>query len=394
MRREPIGRVGPDDTHINVWMVLILSGGMFLNLLVRTVFSPLLLSIEGDLGISHKEATQFFLLISAGYSAGMLVSGYVSSKITHRGTVALAIFTGGVCLIIISFLHSLHLIRFLLFLTGGGLGLYLPSGLAMIRETVGERSLGKAFSIHEIGPNFSLILAPVFAQAFVTKATWRTGIAMIGGVCILYAAALLVLLRGLDGRGEGLTLKNLKDILLSSRFWIMVLFFCLAIGATLGVYSVLPTYLVVERGMPLHTVNNYIGISRISGIAAIFLIGLLTDKFGVKSVLFFIIALSGVTTVLLGIPPRGVLLVSLFLQPVIIACFFPVGLTQAAAMWSKSSYNIAISLMVPSSLVIGGGVFPMLLGLLGERGDFALGLVLLGAVTIACTGFVFLLKYE
>jgi NNP family nitrate/nitrite transporter-like MFS transporter len=84
VRQESIGRVKPDDMRINVGMTLILSGAVFLNLLVRTVFSPLLLVIEGDLGISHKEATQFFLLISTGYSAGMLCSGYVSPKVTHR----------------------------------------------------------------------------------------------------------------------------------------------------------------------------------------------------------------------------------------------------------------------------------------------------------------------
>jgi len=377
---------------INVGTTLVLSGAVFLNLLVRTVFSPLLLAIEGDLGISHKEATQFFLLISAGYSAGMLGSGYVSQKVTHRGTIVLALSTGGACLLCISFLHSLHLIRIFLFLLGGGLGLYLPSGLATIREMTSERNLGKAFSIHEIGPNLSLILAPIYAQVFVANASWRLGLAVLGGACMLYSAVLFVLLRGFGGMGEGFTLKNLKSILLSGRFWIMVLFFCLAIGATLGVYSVLPTYLVVERGMPLRTVNTYIGISRISGIAAIFLIGLLTDRFGVKRVLFFVLALSGMTTALLGVPVRRVLLVSLFLQPIIIECFFPVALTQTASLWSKSSYNIAISFMIPSSIVIGGGVFPMLMGLLGEQGNFALGFWLLGAVIAGCAWLVFILK--
>jgi NNP family nitrate/nitrite transporter-like MFS transporter len=394
VRQESIGRIKPDDMRINVGMTLILSGAVFLNLLVRTVFSPLLLVIEGDLGISHKEATQFFLLISTGYSAGMLCSGYVSPKVTHRGTIVLALSTGGACLLCISFLHSLHLIRIFLLLLGGGLGLYLPSGLATIREMTGERNLGKAFSIHEIGPNLSLILAPIYAQVFIANASWRLGLTMLGGTCMLYSAVLFVLLRGFGGTGQGVTLKNLKSILLSGRFWIMVLFFCLAIGATLGVYSVLPTYLVVERGMPLRTVNAYIGISRISGIGAIFLIGLLTDRFGVKRVLFFVLALSGVTTALLGVPVRRVLLGSLFLQPIIIECFFPVALTQTAAMWSKTSYNIAISLVIPFSLLIGGGVFPMLMGLLGEQGNFALGFWLLGAIIAGCAGIVFALKDE
>jgi NNP family nitrate/nitrite transporter-like MFS transporter len=393
MKTVPMHRkAGGKDIDVKTAMFLV--GAVFLNLLVRMVFSPLLIVMEADLGISHKEATQFFLLISAGYSIGMLCSGYVSPKLTHRGAITLALGTGGVCLICISFFRSLHLIRFFLFILGGGLGLYLPSGLATIRETTGARSLGKAFSIHEIGPNLSLIFAPLYAQAFIAYGSWRLGLAVLGGTCVLYSGVLFVSLRGVGGAGEGVTLKNLKSILISGRFWIMVLLFCLAIGAQLGVYSVLPAYLVAERGMPLRTVNRYIGISRISGIGAIFLIGLLTDRFGAKRVLFSVMVLSGLTTALLGFSVRQVLFFSVFLQPIIIECFFPVALTETAVMWPKDSYNIAISLVIPSALLIGGGVFPMLMGLLGERGNFALGFGLLGAVIAGCAGLLFLLREE
>jgi NNP family nitrate/nitrite transporter-like MFS transporter len=381
-----------DRQQLNIRLILILSGTMFLNLLSRAVFSPLLLTIEEDLMISHKTATQFFLFISAGYSIGMLSSGYLSSRLTHRYTIVTALLTGGISLFCISFLHSLSFIRLLMFFLGGGMGLYLPSGLAMIAQSNHERSIGKAFSLHELGPNMSLILAPLYAQAFISGSSWRMSLLVLSILCFLYAAIILIFLREFKGYGEGFTPANLRNILLSSGFWIMMLFFCLAIGATLGVYSVLPTYLVAERGMPLRLVNSLVGVSRVSGLAIILLAGVLVDRFGVKWLLAAVIALSGVTTMLLSFSVKPVLIAALFLQPIFIECFFPVALTETASMWPKSSYNIAISLMIPTSLLIGGGVVPSLMGILGERGAFGLGFFVIGAVITLCSMFVFLLK--
>jgi MFS family permease len=377
--------------RINVGLLLILSGAMFLSLLARTVFSPLLLAIEEDLGISHKTATQFFLFISAGYSAGMLGSGYVSTRLTHRYTMVAALLIGGVSLFCVALFNSLNLIRLFLFLLGGGMGLYLPSGLATITETNSERNLGKAFAIHEIGPNISLILAPIFAQAFLGGSRWRLSLAVLGVLCFIQSAVILVFLHDVKGSGEGYTLANLKSILLSSRFWIMMIFFCLAIGAALGVYSVLPAFLASEHGMEFRLVNSLVGISRISGLVIIFLAGILVDRFGVKWLLAAIIALMGVTTVLLSFRMKPVLLAAVFLQPIFVESFFPIALTMTAGMWPKKSYNVAISLMIPASILIGGGVIPSLLGILGEHGSFATGFWILGVVVTVCTFLVFLL---
>jgi NNP family nitrate/nitrite transporter-like MFS transporter len=389
--RESAKGIRSDRAQLNMRPLLILSGAMFLSLLARTVFSPLLLVIEGDLGISHKAATQFFLFISVGYSAGMLLSGYLSALLTHRYTIVTAFLTAGISLCCTAFTTSLNAIRLLLLLLGGGAGLYTPSGLAMIMISNDESNLGKAFSIHEIGPNLSLILAPIYAQLFLSNSSWRMGLLILGALCIVHAAVVLIALRDFRGSGEGFTPVNLRNILLSSRFWIMMLFFCLAIGATLGVYSVLPTYLVVERGMGLRLVNSLVGISRVSGIAILFLVGILVDRVGVKWLLAASIALTGLTTAFLSLPAKSVLLVALFLQPIFIESFFPVALTETANLWPRSSYNVAISLMLPSSLLIGGGVVPSLLGVLGERGSFALGFFVMGAVITVCSVFTFML---
>jgi len=51
----------------------------------------------------------------------------------------------------------------------------------------------------------------------------------------------------------------------------MILFFTLGIGGTLGVYSMIPLYLVSERGMERTWVNTLFGLSRVLMIGGAFL---------------------------------------------------------------------------------------------------------------------------
>jgi len=44
----------------------------FINFIARVILSPLLPTIEKELGISHGEAGSFFFLISAGYVIALL----------------------------------------------------------------------------------------------------------------------------------------------------------------------------------------------------------------------------------------------------------------------------------------------------------------------------------
>ena len=72
------GQVGP-----LVFLVLI----FLLNFISRVIFSPLLPTIEKELAINHGQAGFFFFLISAGYLSGLLGSGFLSSRSSHRLTI-------------------------------------------------------------------------------------------------------------------------------------------------------------------------------------------------------------------------------------------------------------------------------------------------------------------
>jgi NNP family nitrate/nitrite transporter-like MFS transporter len=389
---EQVKIVDRNRKPINLRLIFLISGISFLNLLSRTLFSPLLLSIEQGLGITHKVATTFFLFVSLGYGIGMLMSGYISSVLSHRYTIITGLLIGGVSLIGVGFLRSVNGIRFFIFLLGVGMGVYFPSGITTVANSVEKKHRGKAISIHEIGPNLSFVLAPIYAQLFIAKSSWRLSLFALGGFCLLYCTVISILLKEGRDLGERFNTTNLKDILLNPTFWVMTLFICLICGATLGVYSILPTYLIAERGMAQRLANEIVGLSRVSGIPIIFLTGILADRLGAKRLLAIIVALAGVTTGLIGFDLGSFLIVVVFIQPIVVTCFFPVLLTEISHLWSKSSYNVVISLMIPVSVAAGGGVVPALMGIAGEHGSFAIGFMVLGAVILLSLFSLFLLK--
>ena len=125
-----------DSTHSSLRSqmgpLLFLVGIFLLNFLARIILSPLMPSVEKDLKIGHDEAGSIFLLISLGYCVGLLASGFVSSRLSHRKTIFLSSLAVGFGLMIVSISHNLWAIRSGLIFLGTAQGLYLPSAVAPV----------------------------------------------------------------------------------------------------------------------------------------------------------------------------------------------------------------------------------------------------------------------
>jgi len=372
--------------------VYFLAGIVFLNLLVRIILSPLLLTIENDLGITRSQASGFFLFISLGYVSTILSSGFISAKLSHRGTILLSIIATGLALLLISRNISLNGMRIALVLLGMSCGLYLPSGIAVITSLADSKSWGKAIAIHELGPNMSFIAAPLLVEALLRFYPWRVIFLLLGFACLLSGFLFAVRVKEGNFRGEPPNFANLGLILSKTSFWIITILFCLIVGTALGVYSILPAYLVSDRGMEQGSVNLLVGLSRTSGLFMVFLSGWLVDRFGVRLTMGAIGLTVGVLTVLHGLTHGIVLVLVVILQPMLIAGFFPAAFAALASIGPARTRNVAVSLMIPAGNLIGGGVVPALMGRLAEHGAFAIGFIVIGAMLTAGMLLLFFLK--
>ncbi len=374
--------------------LLFLVGIFFLNILSRVILSPLMPAVEKDLKVGHDEAGSFFFLISLGYCIMLLASGFVSSRLNHRRTIILSSMAVGGALLIVGLSHHLWGIRFGLLLLGMAAGLYLQSGIATITGLVSSRDWGKAIGIHEVAPNLGFFAAPFLAEALLAWFTWR-GVAMVIGMASILAAVVFAFFgKGGTFPGEAPNSRVLRTILVEPSFWIMIALFSLGIGASMGVYTMIPLYLVSERGMERTWANTLLGLSRISTLFMAILAGLLVDRLGLKQTLKAVLLTTGFITVMLGLIPGSWIVLIIFLQPMLAACFFPAGFAALSRMGSPSIKNVAVSLTIPVSFLLGGGAIPAGIGLIGEAGSFFFGFIILGELLLASVILVRYLKFS
>jgi NNP family nitrate/nitrite transporter-like MFS transporter len=172
----------------------------------------------------------------------------------------------------------------------------------------------------------------------------------------------------------------------------MMALFSLAIGASLGVYTMLPLYLVTEQGFERSWANELVAFSRIAGPAFAFVAGWASDRLGPKRALGGVLLTTGMATVLLGMASRSWIIPFLFLQPMLAIGFFPAGFAVLARIASPGVRNVVVSFTVPAAFLIGGGVVPAGLGLMGEHASFALGIMLYGVLLLGGIVLVWYLR--
>ncbi|MEW6334707.1 MAG: MFS transporter, partial [Thermodesulfobacteriota bacterium] len=312
----------------------------FINFIARVVLAPLLPVIEADLGLSHTGAGSFFMLMAIGYAAGLFLSGYISSRLTFRQTIALAAVALGFAFFFVAASRNLWAIRIGIVLIGIAAGIYLPSGITMITASISPADWGKAIAIHELAPSIAYFSAPLIVEGLLLFLSWQGVLALIGFLPVILGLAFFRLGQGGDSRGDAPTLGNIRHMTEKPAFWIMVVLFSLAIATSMGLYSMMPLYLVAERGIDRGTANTLVGLSRLPVLIVTFFAGWITDRFGPKPVIAAVIFFNGLTAILLGALPREWVTLMVFLQPALSVCFYPAGFMILSRIVPSGARNL------------------------------------------------------
>ena len=373
--------------------LLLLTSIFFVNFLARIVLAPLMPAVESDLGLSHAEAGSFFLLVSLGYFTTILASSFITSRLTHKQTIISSNIALGFALLVTSFSTGLWGMRLGLIMVGMAAGPYIPSSIATLTTLIKSRDWGKAISIHELAPNLSFVLAPLVCEAVLYWFSWRTVFMVLGITAFLLAGVFARFGRGGEFHGEFVGYASIHKFFSKPSFWIMVVLFSLGISSTLGVYTMLPLYLVTDHGMERNWANTLIGLSRIAGVATTLVGGWATDRIGPKQILRVVFLMTGLLTIFIGFASSSWISVAVFLQPPVAVCFFPAGLAALSMVSSPKERNIMVSLTVPIAFLMGGGASPTLIGFVGDVSSFGPGIALVGGLILAGTIFSGYLKF-
>ena len=373
----------PEPFSGAIGSILLLTLLFFLTFIGRFIFAPLMPAMSSELGLSPSQAGSIFLSGSVGLFIGSVSSGFVSSRLQHRGTIALALIGTAVALLLCTLLNLLWAIRGAVLMLGLFAGMNLPSNVATITALVSRQDWGKALAVQQTAPPLSLILGPLLTVFLLNWFSWRAPMVVIAITGI--AAALILIRFGTIGRfpGDEPDLSLARTILSGRSFWIMIILFALGMGGQVGIYAMMPLFLISEKGMSADSANMLLGLSQVSALFMTFFSGWVTDRIGEKKAIFLFLLVSGIVTFFLGMASGFWLKFVVFLQPALIVCYFPAGFAALARSVQPNLRSLATAWVTPSAFVLGGGLLPLLLGYMGQAFTFGSGIVLAGGLMVA-----------
>jgi NNP family nitrate/nitrite transporter-like MFS transporter len=363
-----------------------------LNFVSRIILSPLLPTIERELAISHSQAGFLFFLTSGGYLVGLLSSGLLASRTKHRVAIVVSSAGVGIAMLTVAFAASLGVMRCGLFGVGFAAGLYMPSAIATITSLVDRAHWGKAIAVHELAPNLAFFISPFIAELFLKWASWRSALGILGALSILASVSFARFGRGGDFPGESPLSSAFGTLVRTPTFWLMIILFGRGESSTVGVYAMLPLYLVTERAFEPTWANTILAFSRSHGPILGLLGGWASDKLGAGRTIVISLGFTGVMTLLLGLLSEAGLSVAVLFQPLVAVWFFPAAFAAIAMITPPNARNLAVSFSVPFGFLIGGGVIPTFIGAMGDAGSFATGFTLTGVLISAGALMALLLR--
>jgi len=353
----------------------------FLNFSTRAVFSPFLPLIEDSLSISHGAAGGLFTSLSIGYGLNLLIVGRFASIWGYKRTVVFGFMGTGLVLFGFQWAESYIAFHILFFLLGFVTGAYLPSILPIITETYDYRHWGKTIGFHDSAASFSIFSIPLLVAFGLYYLSWRNILLFFGIVSLLLPIFFWKI--SVEPKKE-LSVQKGKVFLLFRRktVWIIGFLWIFAAGSCLGLYSILPLFLVKERGIDFHFANNLFGISRVGGVFISILIGFLIDRYGYRKMLVLGIITTGLSTIGLSLASSLPMIVTaLILQATLSLAFFPIGLSTISKLTPLSERAMATGVIVSIGMIFGVGFVPFLLGVIADHLNFEVGILGLGILT-------------
>jgi len=367
----------------------------FLNFSSRTIFSPILPLIEDSLSLSHGAAGGLFTSFSIGYSLTLLAAGRFASIWGYKRTY----FFGhvGTALVLLGFgwTESYKAFHLLFFFLGVCSGTYLPCILPIITQTYENRYWGKAIGFHESAPSLSIFFIPILVPLGLHYFHWKTLLFFVGVIPLLFLIPFWKV--SVEPKHEEVYQRSLYiDLFRNRTVWIMGLLWTFSAASSFGIYSILPLYLIKERGMDFGFANTLLGISRSAGVIVPVMMGLLTDRYGFQAILKWSIFATGLSTIGLALSSTlPSILVTLTLQALLSLAFFPVAFIGISKLTSISDRSMTFGFIIGIGVIFGTGGSPFILGLVADHWSFKVGILGLGVLTILSSLMVrFLEKYR
>ena len=356
--------------------------------MARIIFPPLTPFICEEMNLCHADTGNLFFILSVGFAITLFGSQFLSSRISHKMTVIFSLLLTGFALVVTSYAETFQAFRLSLFLVGLCSGFFIPSAIAMLREGVATKHLGKAFGIFATAQSVAFILSPIIVRSVIGVYSWKAILNGFGLISSVISVILFFLFKQGNEKGEPITAAFVRSVFSWPSFWILLILLCLANGLNVGIYNMVPDYFQRHNLLDKDAVHQLTVIARVLSFGAAIIAGIVADRFGLKRSLVLSLVFCGALTSLMGMMNPSSSLALFTLQSPVAAGLMPLIHFAIATIVPPEKNSTIMSLIAPFGFLMGAGVVPQLLGFLGDFNLYAQGFVLFGMTSIFC-GAVF-----
>ncbi len=376
----------------NLLMLLVFWCLWYLAFATRTIISPLLPIIKSELALTHAMAGGLYLFAGVGSTVASLLSGYFAARIGVKKLIIISFIICAAASIGISSASGYITLAGWLFFLGMTAGFYLPCSIPLITTIFESNNWGKAISVHETAAGFSILTVPLIIAFALGVMQWRSVFPFF--VAIIIIPVLVFWYMSPDPKPEKVNRAGLGSIVKRADFWVVLILWVNCAMTSMGVYNIVPLFLVDEKAMDILLTNKIFGMSRIGGFIGQVGIGFFLDRFSTKKILFSLVFASGVSTLGMALASAHWLLIGLlFLQATFSVVFFPVGIMAIAKLTEVEERTTYTGAIMAVSMIVGVGSTPMILGAIADAYSYQTGLSFLGILTLClCPLVVFLRK--
>lgn len=357
----------------------------------RSIISPLMPLIEEALSIGHASAGGLYMFMAVGNTLAVALAGFIALKIGYKQLIVISFCLLSVSLAGLIFAHNYWMFGALLFLTGIFSGIYLPCAVPIITTAFEREHWGKALAFHETAAGFSFLSVPFIIAFLLGLVPWRI-IFCLTAIAIILITLTFWVSAPTPQAEEKKKVRN-DTIIKRPEFWIIALIWIVCAIASVGIYNIVPLFLVSERAMALEQANRLFSLSRVGGFIGQIFVGFFLDRYSTKKILFILVGASGIFTIGMALAQSHWLLVTmLFLQASFCVIFFPVGIMTISKVTTVEERGVFTGTIMSMSGIMSVGVTPFALGAIADVADFGLGLLLVGVVTLCVCPLVWWLK--
>ena len=326
-----------------------------------------------------------FFLLALGFGLSLFFSQFLSATLSHRKVISLSAIGCGVLLLLVPWIDQVYGLGALLLFLGGFGGLFIPSAIAYLSHLFEKVRLGRAIGLFSSFQTLAMIMAPIVGGFFAGR-----GLFYLLGLSLLFLGLLFLLFATSHEKGSYPSLDFFKEAIDSNVYRTIFVFNSLAIGLNIGIYLLAPSYFVGLHGISESYFYPILSTTRVIGLFTPILFGFLSDFLQFRLSITRVLFMTGACTCLIGfLRPEDALLLFCLQSPLAIALttLVYIAISKVSPEGRRASL---ISLFASTSFLIGTGLIPQAIGILGDWNLYRFGFILLGSAAI----FFSLLKTE